>query len=179
MCVSGLRGILVSASELMQVRESEAFYRRAVELAREQLGLERCGLWVRMDESDKIRGTFGTNRKGRTVDESYVVRAKGPAWRELERTVALGEPHWVKLDGHPHMHIEQARSVEIGHGWVVATPIFGGLELLGAFYNDTALSGAPLDETRQELVFVYCAMLGSLMLSRTTEPRSARGAASG
>lgn len=164
--VAGLRGILVTANELMQVTQDDAFFRRAVELAREQLGLERCGLWVQMEDSTKIRGTFGTNRQGRTVDESYVVRPKGPAWIELERTVAMGEPHWVKLAGHPHVQIEEARVVEIGHGWVVATPVFGGRKLLGVFFNDTALSGAPLDETRQELVFVYCAMLGSLMLSR-------------
>jgi PAS domain-containing protein len=175
--VSGQRGILVAANELMQVADNDAFYRRAVELAREQLGLERCGLWVQMEESDKIRGTFGTNRQGRTVDESYVVRPKGPAWLELERTVAMGEPHWVKLAGHPHVQIEEARVVEIGHGWVVATPVFGGRKLLGVLFNDTALSGAPLDETRQELLFVYCAMLGSLLLSRRplTPPKPAGG----
>jgi PAS domain-containing protein len=176
--VAGLRGILAAANELMQVTDSDTFYRRAVELAREQLGLERCGFWVQMVETDRIRGTFGTNRQGRTVDESYVVRPKGPAWREMERKVEAGEPHWVKLAGHPHMQIEEARLVEIGHGWVVATPVFAGRKLLGAFYNDTALSGAPLDEARQELVFVYCAMLGSLMLSRSDQPESAQGAVS-
>jgi hypothetical protein len=177
--VAGLRGILVASNELMQVAQADAFYRRAVELAREQLGLERCGLWVQMEDSTKIRGTFGTNRQGRTVDESYVVRPKGPAWLELERTVALGEPHWVKLAGHPHVHIEQARVVEIGHGWVVATPVFGGRKLLGVFFNDTALSGAPLDETRQELIFVYCAMVGSLMLSRVDSAHNKPDAAGG
>ena len=48
-------------------------------------------------------------------------------------------------------------------GWIAATPIRSRRQNIGMLYNDTAITHAPLDKTQQEVVAVYCSLLGSLI----------------
>ena len=64
---AGLRAVVEVADELIACTDEDTVLRRAVELNREKLGLERCSIYL--DDGDHLRGTYGTNRSGRTVDE--------------------------------------------------------------------------------------------------------------
>jgi len=51
----------------------------------------------------------------------------------------------------------------IGAGWVGATTIRTRDRVMGVLYNDTAITHAPVDEAQQEVLAVYCSLLGSLI----------------
>ncbi len=51
---AGLRAAIEAAQELMDCADLDMLYRRSVELAREKMGLERCGLYLLDDQSNSI-----------------------------------------------------------------------------------------------------------------------------
>jgi signal transduction histidine kinase len=54
----------------------------------------------------------------------------------------------------------------VGQGWVVLTKIGPREDPIGWFSNDTAISGAPLDEVQQESLAVYCSLLGNIIVRK-------------
>ena len=58
-------------------------------------------------------------------------------------------------------------------GWIVATPIRSRRRTVGALYNDAAITRTPLDPAQQEVVAVYCSLLGSLLELNTLRPNLA------
>jgi hypothetical protein len=63
--------VLAGADELAGIADTDQMLRRAVELARERIGLERVGLWLRDPRAKHLllRGTWGTGLAGETTDE--------------------------------------------------------------------------------------------------------------
>ncbi|HWO12917.1 MAG TPA: helix-turn-helix domain-containing protein [Polyangiaceae bacterium] len=165
--ILSLLGALDALSEL---RDLDAMLRQAVELGRERLGLERVRIYMReRNPGDRIvmRGTWGTGVHGQTTDEHHLYHE----FPRDEHDALLAS----RLSGQLGMHHAQApwfatepgpSTVVIGSGWVVATPIVAGRELLGVMYNDCALGGGPVDEQRQAAVAVYCSLLAVLCLSK-------------
>lgn len=56
-----------------------------------------------------------------------------------------------------------------GQGWVVMTPLQSNQKWIGAFFNDTAISGASANPIQQELVAVYCSLLSNILERRRSE----------
>src|SRR5262249_22815909 len=56
-----LQGGVEAADELIAIRELDTFYRRAVELGREKLNLERCAIFLIAPDGESIIGTYGTD----------------------------------------------------------------------------------------------------------------------
>jgi signal transduction histidine kinase/CheY-like chemotaxis protein len=134
--------------------------RRAVELGRERLGLERCALFL--EDGAYLRGTYGTDRNGHTRDEKthlLPLQAGGSLWLALN---APGAARWRREHGTLwEWDGNQARA--IGEGWVVCTPLRAPHGRAGVFFNDAALTGAPPDDLLQEAVSVYCSLLSGLL----------------
>jgi hypothetical protein len=58
---AGLRAVLDISDELMAETSIDAIFRKAVELGRDKLNIERCSIW-RLDRSEqRYHGTYGTN----------------------------------------------------------------------------------------------------------------------
>ncbi|HJN19108.1 MAG TPA: ATP-binding protein, partial [Armatimonadota bacterium] len=58
---------------------------------------------------------------------------------------------------------------EMDPAWVVTTPVAVDGECVGVFYNDAAITGSPLDETEQDLLAVYCSILGRILERKAAE----------
>lgn len=164
--MQGLRAIVEIADELIACRDMDSLLRRAVELARERLGLERAGI-MRAD-GDTVRGTFGTDMQGNVTDERTHSMPMDDVWRERFR---LREPHehrWSfsteTLRNWTNDHMS-AR----GRGWVAVTPIQTASKAVGVLCNDAAISGAPFDPDKQELVAVYCSLLANIIERKAAE----------
>ncbi len=160
-----LRAVLDAASELIQIQDLDTLYRRAVELARDKLDIERCGLYMFDESRSYLRGTYGTNDQRCTTDERGARREAG----EFAAILTTGpEQLWVVRET-SHLYVQDGVQHTIGAGWVVATVLRGAAGPLGILFNDSALSGQPVDEAQQESLAVYCSSIGSIIERRRLE----------
>lgn len=167
----GLREVLGCANALLAVTNLNEFWRRVVLLANERLGVERCSVYLSEPGSKRLHGTFGMDILRRVVDEHDVVfesqdyydgtwsnRAErfGRVWNLTERGV-----HTTKTEN-GYRRLQE--------GWVVDTPIVAADgKVLGVFFNDTAISREPLDEDLQDIIAVYCTLLGNIFERKQIE----------
>ncbi|MGQ9525950.1 MAG: SpoIIE family protein phosphatase, partial [Armatimonadota bacterium] len=171
----GMRAVVSAANELIACPDMDTVLRRAVELARERIGLERCAIFL--DEGDRLRGTYGTDRLGRTTDETQQVFTKDDYWSQLLQLPSDGPARWTVRD-EMRLEWDGQRSVPIGRGWVAVTPILqSASQLIGALVNDAAISGAPVDVAKQEIALVYCSLLGNILQRKRAEEQVGRMAA--
>ncbi|MCS6771254.1 MAG: PAS domain S-box protein [Kiritimatiellae bacterium] len=173
--LEGLRTVLAMADDLFACPTEDALYLRAVELARERLRLERCGILVL--EGDRLHGTYGTGLQGETTDEHKLVFAVDEVWRERLKPRGSHEKRWI-LSVEPHRVWRTDHIEELPPGWVAITPIQSSAqEVIGAFCNDTAISRAPPDSIVQEIVVVFCSLLANMVLRKRAEEEQLRSRA--
>jgi hypothetical protein len=158
--VSETRTIVDVTDELAACGDVKSLLRRAVELGREKLHLERCAIFL--PDGENMRGSYGTNMQGETTDEHEILFKKDEWWYERFRHLHPSEPHWDWVEG-PQTEAHGDKVTEVGRGWIAVTPIRAGKEILGLFFNDAAISGTKLDPIVQDIVEVYCSILGSLV----------------
>lgn len=166
--VRGLRAVFRAAAELIRCDSLDELYRRAVELARSDLGLERCAIFLR--EAGAIRGTYGTNLRGETTDErSRIWTEERGEWEHIFAAAQGSEPQWCCLETTlTEWDGREARPYR--PGWVAYTALASaGSESIGIFCNDTGISGQPMDPTLQEIVRVYCSFLAGLVERKRIE----------
>lgn len=163
----GLQGVLAGADELLNLPLHDLL-RRAVELSRERLGLERCAIYLADREAGLMRGTYALDRAGQAVDH------RSEAHPDLEKWLLDSAPtqpgqRWVVAQGEPK-EWDGERTVLLGEaGWTAITLIRSSQGVIGTFHNDCAWSRSPLDRTQQDLVDVYCSLLGSLIERKSVE----------
>jgi hypothetical protein len=141
--------------------------KRSVELAREKLGLERCAILVECEDS--LGGTYGTDRQGHTTDERAQRFPKDADWIVRFGLLTRQDSHWI-LDDEAHVECSSAGPVTIGQGWIAVTRIQSAQRPFGFFVNDAAISHAPINPEKQEIVAAYCSLLGSIFEHRQTIP---------
>ncbi len=159
----GLRAVIEAAQELIDCADLDTLFRRAVELAREKLGLERCGLHLVDDQLRYLLGTFGTDERGQTVDERTartLILDPDALWPDVRLW-------WVQDAAQTYYRGEAQQPV--GHGWIATTPLRSRQRIIGMLYNDTAITHTPVDEAQQEVIAVYGSLLGNLIELKRTE----------
>jgi len=165
----GVVSVLAAADELATHTEVDSMLRRAVELARECIGLERAALYL-LDPSAAprhvLRGTWGTGADGQTTDERGVHFECADDDYEALRRIPQNGARWLYCERARHLTQESGKSTVIGHGWLVITPLVAAGELIGVMFNDTAITHAPMDEGQQVRAAVFCSLLANAILSR-------------
>ncbi|MDF2439575.1 MAG: hypothetical protein JWN98_559 [Abditibacteriota bacterium] len=170
MLSQGLHAVLSATDELLKYKNMATLLQRAVELAHEKLELERCTIFLVDTEHDEICGTYGVDDRGSSVDQSGVRFKDVEWWLHGCRPRNEGD-RWVESDIEFHEWRDDRR-VSLGkRGWVAMTLMQSEEGVVGSFHNDTAWTGKPLDPIQQELVAVYCSMLGNIIQRKRTEER--------
>ncbi len=164
--IQGLRNVLIVANELITCPDVDSTVRGAIEAARAKLGLERCGIFIEQD--DFIQGTFGTDSQGNTTDEHKLRIPKGAKWQERLSQLQPDDAQWIVIND-SHTEWDGQNNIDIGKGWVVITRIPFTDGTSGFLFNDTTISKAPLDETQQEVISVYCSLLGKIIERKQVE----------
>lgn len=168
--VDGLQVIVNASRELMACESADMLWRRAVELPREKLGIERCAVYL-YDGQSRFSGTFGTDHNGATVDERHY------AFTLEEFGLAFPTSGWRALHDVERFDVCGAQRNVLSRGWVVQTPIFTmSGEPVGIMVNDAASTDAALDVNRQELLAVYCSVLGGALERLRLEQKIKQGA---
>lgn len=160
--------VLSAADELATCRDAASMLRLSIELARGSLGLERVGLYMRERTTDRIimRGTWGTGSSGETTDERLLCHEFGA--REYNTLLSAREAGGIGIYSPraPWFSNERGRCIVLGEGWVMATPLVAGRDIVGVMYNDAALTRTPVDEGKQAAAAVFCTLLAVLYLSK-------------
>jgi AraC-like DNA-binding protein len=160
--------VLTAADELAAVADTDLMLRRAVELARERIGLERVGLCVRDPRAKQLllRGTWGTGLRGETTDEHEVAYEGDPVEVQTLCNLQREGTLWHCSESMLQCPQGVGGTTDVGRGWLVATPLVAARELIGVMYNDAALSHAQFDERKQLAMAVFCSLLAGLFLPR-------------
>ncbi len=162
--VNGLQAALDAARELIRCDGIDNLFYQAVELARERLGVERCGIFL--ERGGEAWGTYGTDMRGATSDEHNNVITRKTDRFSLQPT----DPHWQLIEDHEHSEWDGTRMQVRGEGWVVRTPILSSDDtILGMISNDAAISRAPLDPVLQQVLTVYASILGAIYESKKAQ----------
>ena len=165
----GLLGVVEVADELIACTDVQTVYRRAVELAREKLGIERCAIFLADD--NLVRCTYGTNAQGETTDESTNIQERSAFWDRCFTPVTSTELPCHVIDT-MRTQWHDASVERLSEGWVAVTPIMRNGNIPGAvFSNDTAITNVPLDPDQQRIIAVYCSLLGDIIERKKAEER--------
>ena len=146
----------------------DSVLRKAVEFARHSVGLERAAIYLVSPDGRSMMGTWGTDQFGKTTDEHDLMINISSLLRQSFARASQGHA-WSLFDDCPLITHEGGQSRVLRRGWHVCTVIQGGGEPIGVMFNDTALSGAPVDEGQQARLAVLCSVLG-----RALEPSRVR-----
>jgi PAS domain S-box-containing protein len=166
---AGLQAIVDVADDLLDCPGEDSLYRLAVEFARERLGLERAGLLA--VEQGFVRGTFGTDMDRNTTDErALYLPMEEHGWHERLQRLAQEPARWTVVR-EPRALWSDASMHQLDEGWIALTEVRAGAQEqpLCVFCNDTAISGAPVDEAQQEVLAVFCSFLAHIIEQKAAE----------
>lgn len=164
----GVVSVLAAVDELAASAEMEGLLKKAVELARKRIGLERVALYL-CEQSGTgfiFRGAYGTSMQGETTDERRFSHECSRSDYEILRRTQVSGGLWLCYDDSPLYVVENDKGVVVGRGWVVVTPLVAAGEVVGVMYNDTAVSHAAVDEGKQARAAVFGRLLADLIVSR-------------
>lgn len=163
----GVVSVLSAIDELSSCPSMDLLLRKAVELARDCIGLERVALYIADGPPCRVlRGTWGTGLSRETTDERSL--AHNLSTEDVDRllTAQKSGARWMQFDKTALYNQEPGSSVVIGEGWLVITPLVSDGELVGVLYNDTALTGSPIDTGKQVRAAVFGSLLVSLIVAK-------------
>jgi PAS domain S-box-containing protein len=167
MLIKGLHTVVSVADELIACRDVDSLYRRAVELAREELGVERCAVFLL--DGREVRGTYGTDMRRRTTDEHGNIFIKSEEWDQWFEERVRQDTLWTVAE--MPCTYWNGSGLETGDvGWVAHTPIAQEANKpFAVFVNDCAISHRPVDAVLQEVIAVYCSLLANIIIRKKAE----------
>lgn len=178
--LAGLRAVVEIADDLIGAPTEEELLKRAVEMMHRRVGLKRCSIYLSLpgeneDEfSSLMRGTFGTDENGVAVAEDALFYNTHSDPSPDDITPAPGERWIVRRDQIRHVWQGGERVELPGRGWLARTPIATRNNIIGLFFHDSAPDDAPHDVVEQQLVAVFCSLLGALLERGRSQTRMTR-----
>lgn len=163
-CASSESATLLSAFDaLLACDRIDTILRRAVELARERVGLRRVAIFLRDKANGVMRGTWGTDLDGATVDEHFIAFELCQGHEEMYERAAHEGIYWTVVDNAPIVAHSPEESRVVGRGRVCCTPIRAGLEPFGMMFSDAGLNGALIEDEKHAQGALLCSLLGTAL----------------
>lgn len=162
--VRGQLATLLSAfDDILALENRDAILRKAVEVARETIGLPRAAIFLFDRSRNMMLGTWGSDLRGALVDEHQIMYSLSDTDREaFHRARAVGA-HFTVFDDCPLVEHRGRETRVAGRGWLACTPIVSAHATIGMLFNDAGLSGTPVDETKQAHAAILCALLATIL----------------
>jgi len=159
----GVVSVLSAIDELSCYNDLDTILRRAVELLRDRIGLERVGLFLLNPDDKLMHGCWGTGLNGQTTDEHTIAFAMGDNHQEAFRRAEADGDRWLLLDDAPRTVQIDGETRVLENGWIVLTPVVSARGPVGLLASDGALSQATMDESKQTQAAVFCSLLANLI----------------
>jgi AraC-like DNA-binding protein len=167
--VHSMATVAAEAERLARLEDTEQLTREAVEFARDTLGIERVGLHLVESTEPQIimRGTWGTSDRGCTTCERDLAHTCTPedfeSFQTLHERGELWEYRALEPHGPERRRLPWTRE---DRDWLAITPLIATGEVLGVFYNDTAITRTPLDNMKQVNLAMFAIVLTGLTRNR-------------
>jgi len=158
-----LAALLAAFDEILALEELDAILKRAAELALERIGLKRAGIFLLDRQRNAMLGTWGTDITGQLVDERHIMYDVSDTDREAFRRAEEEGAHFTVFENCPIVEHHKGETRVIGRGWVACTPIRSTRAPIGMLFNDTGVSGEPVDEAKQAHAAILCSLLGTIL----------------
>ncbi len=156
-----LQGVTI---ELAQIDRLDDFYRRAVELGRQQLGFDRLGIFLTHDDNpNEIYGAYGTAPDG-------TLRVEYGASYTLDRLHLVSK----SIRGRRNIIVNDNTEIwdegqVIGKGWNAMAMLWDEAKPIGWLASDNFIRHEPLREEQLEILSLYASTLGVLLLKKNAE----------
>ena len=158
-----LAALLSAFDEILALDDPDAILKRAAELALERIGLKRAGIFLLDRHRNAMLGTWGTDIAGAIVDEHHIMYDVSDTDREAFRRAEEEGAHFTVFENCPIVEHHRGETRVIGRGWVACTPIRSTRAPIGMLFNDTGVTGQPVDEAKQAHAAILCSLLGTLL----------------
>jgi signal transduction histidine kinase len=148
---------------LSKTEPLDELYRRAIELGQEWLAFDRIGLFLIGADPDIATGTYGTNTEGRLRSEyglAFNWRQSTSDWE----THSSFSNVLVKRDA----QLSEQGQV-LGRGWNMLAMLGSEDHPIGLVAADNLVHHKPLREEDLELLNLYAAVLGALILRKQAQ----------
>ena len=153
----------MALDEIRSIEDTDLVLRRAIELARDRIGLKRVGIFVLDPSRNVMLGTWGMDLSCAVVDEHHVIYDICETDQEALRRSGEEGVHFTVFEECPIIEHQRGETRVAGRGWVAKTPIRSTNGAIGMMFNDAGLTGAPVDEAKQAHAAILCSMLGSML----------------
>jgi len=164
--VAGVHKVVELGEKLSHCKGSCDLYKQAVEMLRDEFDIERCGIFL--DEGERGVGTFGTDIKGKTIDERDQVLSGQLEWGRFKDILRKDNPRWIVRDSDHFFPADKHRNIR--PGWVACTPIsYKGKPPVALLFNDSAIENADIDPVKQDIIAVFCTQLAEILEQRQAE----------
>ncbi len=170
----GVVNVLSAMDELSCYDELDVILRRAVELLRDRIGLQRVAIFLFRQQDRLLHGSFGTGLNGETTEEHRIAFALGASHEEAFRRAESDGDRWLLLDDAPRTVQIEGETRVLESGWIVLTPIISARGAVGLLSSDGALTQAPIDEAKQAQAAVFCSLLANLIELKRDEQGTQR-----
>ena len=158
-----LASLLAAFDEILALEEPDGILKRAAELALERIGLKRVGIFLLDRQRNAMLGTWGTDITGQIVDEHHIMYDVSETDREAFRRSEEEGAHFTVFENCPIVEHHKGETRVVGRGWVACTPIRSTRAPIGMLFNDTGVSGEPVDEAKQTHAAILCSLLGTIL----------------
>jgi signal transduction histidine kinase len=155
-----MRELIGIANELAESESLESLWKRAIELALSRLGIERCGIFVLDEAQSEVSGTFGVDGCGRIRNESSLrMPVAGQRWEKLLDPKIQPERPWMHDDATTNAKDDPG---VYGRPWATVTVLRSqDGQPIGLFFADTAITQRPFDPVKQDLIALFCSIVGA------------------
>jgi signal transduction histidine kinase len=165
------RGVLDAAGELLQMQNLDQLWRRAVELAHNQLKVEQCRIYLLDESGHHLHGMYGINYAGHVTDEHFniITIAETPWARKLIEGNQQHEP-WNVIWERETTSMQNGKLKTVLENWVAHTALRSrNGRFIGVFFSDARITGAPFDAARQDLTALYCSLISNIAENKQLE----------
>ena len=158
-----LAALLSAFGDVLALDDRDAILRRAVEVARDKIGLARAAIFLFDRSRNVMLGTWGSDLDGAIVDEHQIMYSLSDTDREAFRRAAEEGAPFTIFDDCPIIEHHGSRTRVAGRGWGAWTPIVSARAPVGMLFNDAGQTGAAVDETKQGHAAILCALLATIL----------------
>ncbi|RJG41923.1 sensor domain-containing diguanylate cyclase [Motilimonas pumila] len=158
-----LKTLRQSMLEMSPLDSVLAICKKAVQLAKQELVLDRVAIFLMNPESKALIGTYGTDIKGNIVDETWYhtpTEYKGLIKAAMERPDQLVVEEKIEL-----FHNDK----KVGYGWNVATQLRSNGRTIGIIFADNLINGHALNSHTQHLFSLFSANVAEIIAKKQAQ----------